>query len=648
MKKWILGPVLCCLFGHLSAQANAGLECSDAKVRFAAQVSAAVEGPAELNLYNVKHVLLDLKMSNLNNSIAGSAEMLAEGQGFVNECKLELHPNLTVDSVTFNGQTSTVSRSGNFISITPTTTVLAGDLFRVKVYYRGTPPNSGFFNGLSNGVSPTWGNQITWSLSEPNNAMHWWPCKQVLTDKIDSTEVRITTDTGLKAGSNGVLVRVDTLNKKQLRYVWKYTGSIAYYLISVAVGRYKEYNFNVSLPGLSKPVLVQNFIYDNPATLSTFKPEIDKTGNMLKVFSRFYGTYPFAHMKYGHCMAPMNGGMEHNTMTTQGTFNTALTSHELAHQWWGDNVTCKSWQDIWVNEGFARYSEYVYVQTESANQARQRLDGWNSHVLSVPDGSVYVTDTTNPNAIFNGRLTYDKGALVLHMLRWELADDSLYFRIFREYQSRYKNSNASAVEFRSVTEQLSGRNFSVFFNQWYYGQGFPTFHVQWNSDSGHAVFRIRQVPSAKAVTPVFVTPVQLKVQTTAGDTLVRLQVTADSNDFTVKLNGSITGVSAIDPNQWILDDTGTIQKNTGLRAKINGMEMPEKEVYSVYPVPAENSISLYGLKHPQQIRIFNLQGKQLAEIWAEPQRAVDIGFLADGVYFLQIGKARVKMVKLTK
>ncbi|MCH2231983.1 MAG: hypothetical protein MK105_16730 [Crocinitomicaceae bacterium] len=219
--------------------------------------------------------------------------------------------------------------------------------------YDGIPPN-GATNplggaGMTNGSSPSWGNQVTWSLSEPFSAYEWWPCKQSLTDKADSVGIKITVPSTCKAGSNGVLENVVDLGNSLTRYEWKHRHPIDYYLVSVAVAQYVEYNVYANPTGAASPILIQNYIYDNPATLNNFQNDIDETVDFMELFAELYGPYPFEDEKYGHCMAPLSGGMEHQTMTTQGWFAKSLTAHELGHQWWGNNVTCASWADIWVN-----------------------------------------------------------------------------------------------------------------------------------------------------------------------------------------------------------------------------------------------------------------------------------------------------------
>lgn len=643
MKNWIIALAGMVYASGLLAQEEQH-DCSHHRVAFAEAALAAPEGvPEELD-YDAGFVHLDLNLTNQNNSVSGVMTMRATAEVSLSQCALELHSNLLVDSAYFNGVKRTFTHNSGILKILAPAAVAPGNEFTVSVYYHGNPPNGGFFNGFSNATSPTWGNAVTWSLSEPNNAHQWWPCKQVLTDKFDSSKVWITVDSNLKAGSNGVLEKITTLGVKK-RFEWNYPHPIAYYLISVAVASYTEYNFNVNIPGIAKPVFVQNFIYDNPSTLTTFKTEIDKTGDMLKVFSDLFGPYPFADMKYGHCMAPFSGGMEHNTMTTQGTFNTTLTAHELAHQWWGDHVTCKSWKDIWVNEGFARYCEYLYYQSYSAGLARGKIDDLNRSSLSQPGGMVYVTDTINPGAIFNGRLTYDKGAVVIHMIRFELNNDSLFFKILKKYQKEYSNKNAGVQEFKMILEDESGIDFTTFFDQWYYGQGHPTFDVFYNNDSGHCILKVKQFVSFPSATARFITPLELRLKRGVGDTLVRVQITGDSNVFQIPLNGTVTGIE-VDPNQWVLNDTGGVLSDTSLQYYFNAVRNYNTKNITVYPNPVKEYLHISGMVKPEYFYISDMEGRVVKEGIAGTDMQISVNKLPSGVYHLRTAGRICRFVKI--
>ncbi len=235
------------------------------------------------------------------------------------------------------------------------------------------------------------------------------------------------------AGSQGLLTNVSVLDNNQLRYEWKSNYPIAYYLISFAVSDYQEYNIYAKPEGLENDsILVQNFIYNHPNYLNSYKTNIDATAPMIELFSDLYAMYPFKDEKYGHCITQLGGGMEHQTMSTMGGFSFGLVAHELGHMWFGDNVTCATWSDIWVNEGFATYTDYL---------ANEKLISWNAgqnfmistqnNVMSQSGGSVYVppSEATPDNIwrIFSGRLSYDKGAAIIHVLRHELNDDDLFF-----------------------------------------------------------------------------------------------------------------------------------------------------------------------------------------------------------------------------
>ncbi len=152
-----------------------------------------------------------------------------------------------------------------------------------------------------------------------------------------------------------------------------------------------DYSIYAHPQGYADSILIQNYIYDHPNILSTYKNAIDQTAGMVTLFSDLMGLYPFHREKYGHCQAQLGGGMEHQTMSTMGDFNTRLIAHELAHQWYGDNVTCATWSDIWINEGFATYGEYLVLEYLSGlSAAASMMQSLHNSIMSSPGGSVYV------------------------------------------------------------------------------------------------------------------------------------------------------------------------------------------------------------------------------------------------------------------
>ncbi|NBO61450.1 MAG: hypothetical protein EBU82_10820, partial [Flavobacteriia bacterium] len=436
MKIFYIALILCC--AKAFAQQENSTFCSKRdriKHQSLKSNSLNLAQIAQTEKYDVNYYKLNLNMTNTSTTLSGYAEMKATAIAAIDTVLYELFSSLSISSVSLNGTNVPFTRAGSAVKIAAN--LSPGTSFIIRTNYSGTPPtaqtNPLGGSGMSNATSPSWGNEVVWSLSEPFCAYEWWPCKQSLTDKADSCDVFITVPNSCKAGSNGVLTQVVNLGNGSSRYEWKHRHPIDYYLISVAVAEYVEYNVFANPVGAPAPILIQNYIYNNPQTLPNFQADIDETVDFMELFYDLYGPYPFEDEKYGHCMAPFSGGMEHQTMTTQGFFNPTLTAHELGHQWWGDYVTCASWCDIWVNEGFASYSEQIMLENLYPGQEVQNMQSVHNNVMSQPGGSVWVLDSLNEARIFSGRLTYDKGAAIVHTMRYMLNDDQLFYATLKNF-----------------------------------------------------------------------------------------------------------------------------------------------------------------------------------------------------------------------
>ena len=391
-------------------------------------------------------------------------------------------------------------------------------------------------------------------MSEPFSAYEWFAVKQSLTYKADSCAVAITVPDTCKAGSNGLLENVEVLGNGFTRYEWKHRHPIAYYLISVAVAKYVDYSIYANPVGSATPVLIQNYIYNNPQTLPNFIDEINETVDFMELFANQFGPYPFADEKYGHCMAPLGGGMEHQTMTTQGFFEKTLTAHELAHQWWGNNVTCASWCDIWLNEGFASYSEYLMLAALYPGQQVNHMTQVHQNVMSQTGGSVWVLDSLNEARIFNGRLSYDKGAGIIHSLRYLIQNDGLFFGALQDFQNTFADSTATGLDFKNHVANFCNIDLDSYFEQWYFGEGFPTYQVKYNQVGTDLLLEISHTASMQNVTPIFTNPVTLKLSRQGqSDTLVRFAITSNSEFFTLSNYGTLVGTIGIDPSNWLIN-----------------------------------------------------------------------------------------------
>lgn len=646
MKKVLLSVLISLIWGFSFSQviddSFSDLKCSKKPVG-GKHLFVIAQQSALMNKFDVKFYWLNINLERTSTYISGNVTINAVVQNSaLDTFAVELVSQLIVDSAKINGVIRPVTHPGGDVYVLPATALAVGTAFSVQIFYHGTPPTGGFFSGISHGISPSWGNEVVWTLSEPFNANQWWPCKQDLTDKADSSWVFVTTNNTNKVGSNGLLTNIVTVPGNKLRYEWKSRNAIDYYLISVAVAKYVDYTIYCHPVGISDSLMIQNYVYDNPSTLPYFKDIIDSTAEMIELYSQLYGVYPFANEKYGHSMAPLGGGMEHQTMTTLGSFSFMLVCHELAHMWWGDNVTCSSWSDIWINEGFASYGEYLsrqYLHSQADADANM-LDVHNN-VMSEPDGSVYVppTQITDINRIFDGRLSYDKGSAIIHMIRFELQNDSTFFDVLKKFQILYDKNVASGMDFKSVLESASGINFTDFFNQWYFGEGYPTYSIVWYKANDTLYFASTQTTST-GITPLFKMLMEYKLLSPSGDTLIRVYQTANVNSYKIHTHKTITGM-VVDPNNWVINNVGSI---------VVGFEDQNNPVYfSVSPIPCQNQLHVYFSHDPGKTVNFiisDITGREIFQATAGSNSfSLDTQYLPAGVYLLRASDGVNSMVK---
>jgi aminopeptidase N len=385
--------------------------------------------------------------------------------------------------------------------------------------------------------------------------------------------------------------------------------------------------------GAPAPILIQNYIYNNPQTLPNFQADIDETADFMELFYELYGPYPFENEKYGHCMAPFSGGMEHQTMTTQGFFNPALTAHELGHQWWGDYVTCASWCDIWVNEGFASYSEQLMLENLYPGQEVQNMADVHTNVMSQAGGSVWVLDSLNESRIFSGRLTYDKGAAIIHSMRYIMNNDSLFFETLQNFLTSKAYATAYGIDVRDAFAQASGIDYTPFFDEWYFGEGFPTYSVEWRQVGSDALVKISHTSSMPNVTPTFTNPIDLKFTRPGNsDTTIRFDITSNANTFQISGIGTINNSIVIDPSNWIVNQNGTIVMNELLDLT----SLNTEQGITLYPNPSTDEIRIQQLVSPATYTIYDMFGKVQQNGTASNNQPISLKSLMAGSYLMLI------------
>lgn len=369
---------------------------------------AGIKGAAffqnnKMNFYDIKHLKLDITVQPKSTFITAGCSYTVLVNQALDTFAIEFKQTMQLDSVFINNIKTTFTQSNDHVYIPLKPVASAGTFLGLTFYYKGNVA-AGFFAGTdANGLD------FTASVSESFQAREWFPAKQLLNDKIDSTDIWITTGAAFKSGSNGLLKAVIDLPNNMKQYRWSCRYPLNYYMPSVAVGNYLEYN-NYAKPASIAPdsILVQNLVYNNIAYFNQNKPRLDKTPRFIEKMSELFGIYPFYKEKYGHSQADIRGGMEHATMTTIKNFEEHLVAHELAHQWFGDNVTCATWNDIWVNESFATYSQYLMSESLPAlfpATAAQTMTDFHNNAMSSPGGSVYVPHLiviTNRGSLITG------------------------------------------------------------------------------------------------------------------------------------------------------------------------------------------------------------------------------------------------------
>lgn len=583
-----------------------------------------------LDHYDLHFVKLDLEISDQSTYISGNALLQAKTTQTLDTLIFELSSYMNVDSFFINDSKVNYEHRNNVIQYIFDDPISSQQAIKAQIYYHGTPSVSG--GGVTNDYSTEWRKSMTWTLSESFHAYEWWPCKQVLSDKIDSAYIFLTCDNNCKAGSNGLLTsEVDLPNNKK-RFEWKTYYPINYYLISFAVAEYQEYN-NYAYPTGSDPVLIQNYIYNTNGCLEYYQSNIDKTPEMIELFSEKFGLYPFSEEKYGHCLTTLGGGMEHQTMTTIGNFGYTLVAHELAHMWFGDYVTCATWQDIWINEGFASYSEYITLEhLQSYNAAQDWLSVAHDYALREPNGSIYIPfeQAFSESRIFSYYLSYKKGASILHTLRHEINNDHLFFSAIQTYLDMYADSVATGDDFKEVMEIEIGMELDPFFNQWYYGQGYPQFDIEYYQQNDTLYITTTENTSSSE-TPLFQVHVDYKISCNESDTSIRLFQSQNMETFKIPLSEPVVSI-AVDPENKILKSPGSIKH----------IQQPgTNKLFRVNPTLANDHIQILFhnqfINEEKTVRIYDLNGRLVKTYKTNDlQLPIHVLYLSNGYYFIQI------------
>ncbi len=583
--------------------------------------------------YDLKYCKLMLEVDPAVKFIRGAVQTMFFHDSVLSEIQFELSDSLVADSAINNGNLQQFIHTGNILKINLDQPLIAGSFDSVTVYYHGVPAGNTGFGAFASEIHGPNNVPVMWTLSQPFGAKDWWPCKQDLNDKIDSVDMEVTAPSIYKVASNGLLVsELTSGNLKTTR--WSHHYPIAAYLIAFAVTDYTIFNNQVNLSAGTLNVL--NYVY--PESVSDAQNAMAGLLEVFRFLDSLYVPYPFMNEKYGHAQFNWGGGMEHQTMTFVGGFSYELLAHELAHHWWGDNVTCGSWSDIWLNEGFATYSPALCYERFSPGLywkiwKRDQV----SFITSSPDGSVYVTDTLNNPRLFDARLTYSKGAMLLHGIRWKIGDDD-FFNALRIYQNSplLVHAYSRTTDLKNIFESVSGQNLDEFFNDWFYGEGYPSYQIIYSQNlSNEVTCTINQTQSHPSVN-YFEMKLPLKFKNAASDTIVVVNNTFSGETYTIPLNFQADSL-ILDPDNWIVCNQNQVTKIRETDKLISTIK--------VHPNPCRNLIRVNcqaGFNNNSvQIKITDITGKALIlpkqyEQLNNNTLEITTDILNAGVYLLEV------------
>ncbi len=575
--------------------------------------------------YDITYHKLEFTVDPAVYAINGKVTTTYTALSNMNSVTFDLANELTVSTVKMNAQNLSFLENGNNeLVITLPATQLTGTSATVEITYSGTPPNGGFGSFVTTTHN---NNPILWTLSEPFGARDWWPCKQDLNDKANSIDVYITAPSQYIAVSNGIEPEAPVVNGANKTTHFHHNYPIPAYLIAIAVTNFSVYNQTAGTSPNQYPII--NYIF--PEDLATIQPQLDQTPLLLNLYSNLFEIYPFHNEKYGHAQFGWGGGMEHTTVSFMIGFDRQLIAHEMAHQWFGDKITCGSWKDIWLNESFATYvASMVYENFDGPSAFVTDKTNMVNYITSQPNGAVYLTDAeaTDVNRIFDNRLSYDKGAMVLEMLRFKMGDTA-FFQALKDYLADPALAYGYAVtaNLQSHLETTYGSSLTEFFNDWIYNQGYPTYTITaQNLGAGQAQFTINQTQSDPSVS-FFEMPVPIRIHGANGEQQdIVLNNTTNGQVFIQAVSFPIVSFE-FDPEVHLISLNNTVTLANETFELDKAIEIYPNPVTEVLHIQMPSNISI------EKVDFYNNLGQLVLET-STPN--ITTSTLASGVYQVQI------------
>lgn len=553
------------------------------------------------------------------------------------------HASLTIDSVRLAGVSFT--HTGNVLTVQLNRTYNPGEQLSVRLCYHHNNIADGAFYA-SNG--------FVFTDCEPEGARKWFPCWDKPSDKA-LFDVTVKVPATAKLGSNGALMD-SVVNGDTLTYHWSSAQPVATYLMVLTSRMY--YNLDIvywhklSNPNDSIPLRFYYNPGENPSYIESILPD------MTTYYSQNYIEHPFQKNGFATLNSQFAwGGMENQTLTSlcPGCWSESIVSHEFAHQWFGDMITCATWADIWLNEGFATWNEAHWIEktlgysgyiNEIHNDAATYIaenPGW---AISVPDWAI---NTPDVNTLFNFAITYEKGACALHQVRY-LLGDSVFFQMMQAYcaDTNLKFKSATIADFNAKVNEVSGANYDWYFTDWIFQPNHPHYANKYNiEDLGTGQWRVNFEAIQTQTNPAFFRMMlNFKVIfSDLTDTVFRAMNDVNNQIFAWTFTKEPITFQ-FDPDDEIVLKEGSTTLGISNPDKLAGFQL-----FQNIPNPVNNSTKIvYLLDKNCQVKldISDISGKVIAtpvnrnEISGKHEVDVDCSHLAPGIYYytMQAGDFR--------
>ncbi len=509
--------------------------------------------------YDALYYRIELRVDLKSKSFDGSNTITLRplNNGF-NTCSFDLS-ELKINNIvgSYNQPLKyTVSDTAVYVELDKTYS--AKDTIQLKINYTGQDPSDGLLFDDKTDKSP----KMVCTNSWPNHARYWFPCYDHPNDKV-THEIIVTVDENLKVLANGKLIGVENHpNEGTSTWHWHQQKPHSTYLSMLAIGPLVVIEDHLdNLP-------INYWVYEQDEEVA--REVFAVTPSIIKFFNELYD-YPYPWAKYDQVIGPRQGGGAEATSATilgmgavrhkrpdQDDNWERIIAHEAAHQWWGDLITLRSWEHTWMNESFATYSDYLYTRAIKGEiKGALDLEGKKNQYLREAHDRyrrpIVYPKYDQPQDNFDSH-TYPKGAIVLHMLRYQLGDDS-FFRVLSQFLHTHEFQPVDTYDFMKTVKEVTGKNMDWFFDQFIFKPGHPEFEItyEYQAEKKSIALNINQVQDLSIGTPIYKLPVKIGITTSEGKKIKEIWITQKEETFYLP-TGNKPLLVRFDEGNWLLKE----------------------------------------------------------------------------------------------